>query len=79
MTDLPKMILCHGNGELYKSATICGHNKIHRRNHWQSMESKGTYTVDTKTLIKLRHPIKITQGNLNRHAIITPGEDTDQR
>ena len=24
------------------------------------------------------HPIKVTQGNLKRQSIITPGEDTDQ-
>lgn len=31
--------------------------------------------MDIKTQITLRHPIKVTQGNLNRQTIITPGED----
>lgn len=34
--------------------------------------------MDTKAQIKLRHSIKVTQGNLNRQTIITPGEDTNQ-
>lgn len=41
----------------------------------QSLTLNVAYGMATNTHKKLRHPIKMTQGNLR---IVTPGEDTDQ-
>lgn len=43
--------------------------------HKQSLTLNVEYVMDTNIHKKLRHPIKVTQGNLH---IIAPGEDTDQ-
>lgn len=46
-----------------------------QNSHTQPLRPNVECVTDTKTQIKLRHPIKVTQGNLNRQPIITHGED----
>jgi len=46
--------------------------------HTQSLTRDVQQVINTTTQIKLRHSIKVTQGNLNRQTIITPGKDTQQ-
>lgn len=46
--------------------------------HTQSLTLDVQQVINTTTQIKLRHAIKVTQGNLNRQTIITPGKDTHQ-
>jgi len=68
-----KINLSNGKGVLDKSPS----NLDTQNPHIQSLTLNVENVIDTNTHMKLRHPIKVTQGNLH---IITPHsrEDTDQ-
>lgn len=68
---MPIINLSNGTGVLNKSPS----NSDIENPHKQSLTLNVEYVIDTNTHMKLRHPIKVTQGNLH---IITGGEDTDQ-
>lgn len=68
---MPKINLSNVKGVPDKSPS----NLDTQNPHKQSLTLNVEYVTDINTHMKLRHPIKVTQGNLH---IITPGEDTDQ-